>query len=349
MFNPDPNRCNLLTPTRLDYTIPTTSSFFGNDSPQQIPSYQTTSSADNSGVFSFRTQLPYQIQLTQPQAHPVLSIASFPSASSNSAPFFSHHPLAFSVYPLIPQNRMLETQGSDGGSSFSVQPNIPTLNTTSSYEALSHPSARINCPLTDCLLCKKGPPANLAKSPSWISMLRVVLFCLSNSEQNANKEYFSLKDDVYDFIIVHWHLLCGSKSYKGRSWHKQVQDILSHTKDIFESGVNELGQKGFWRLKVQDDPWGTRNIFARRKGSKPSTGIPTPGPLVRIRASNSHIDASRAYRNSEKQDNSNETMDNDQSNDSDGQDEVTLHKRRRFTDTPGSDSDYELEGDESDD
>lgn len=54
-------------------------------------------------------------------------------------------------------------------------------------------------------------------------MLRIALFCLSSGVQNSEKEYFSLKDDIYDFIIAHWHLLCGSKSYKGRSWHKQVR------------------------------------------------------------------------------------------------------------------------------
>eukprot|EP01112_Ceratiomyxa_fruticulosa_P014384 TRINITY_DN4111_c2_g1_i3.p1 TRINITY_DN4111_c2_g1~~TRINITY_DN4111_c2_g1_i3.p1 ORF type:complete len:303 (-),score=51.56 TRINITY_DN4111_c2_g1_i3:116-1024(-) len=243
----------------------------------------------------------------------------FPSSPSllYSAPSLSHSQLAFSAYPLIFQYQ------SSGGP---PQSTLPTLNNSSSYETLANPSTPTKCLLTDCLLCKKGPPGNIARSPTWVSMLRVVLFTLSSNKENASKEYFSLKDDVYDFIVAHWPLLCGSKTYKGRSWHKQVQDILSHSKEVFESGVNKLGEKGYWKLKINQDPWKSHNIL--RGKSKSNTR--TSSSLVR-NASDSHVDACHAYKRGEKN-KSREISDNSES-------EVeVLQKRRKFTESTKSET-----------
>eukprot|EP01112_Ceratiomyxa_fruticulosa_P019837 TRINITY_DN6589_c0_g1_i2.p1 TRINITY_DN6589_c0_g1~~TRINITY_DN6589_c0_g1_i2.p1 ORF type:complete len:346 (+),score=74.02 TRINITY_DN6589_c0_g1_i2:128-1165(+) len=286
--------------------------------------------------------LPIRSQPIQTQIHPIPLLVQTPNIPSNtstlfplvpilySGPIFSQVPLAFSTYPPILPNQAAQCSGGP------PQLILPTLNTSSSYETLANPSTPTKCPLVDCLLCKKGPPASLARSPSWISMLRMVLFCLSSSEQNADNEYFSLKDDVYEFIVIHWRLLCGSKTYKGRSWHKQVQDTLSHTKDVFESGANKVGQKGFWKLKMNDDPWTTRKIVRGSK-AKSNTTIQTSSSSSNLArsTSDSHINARRAYKRGEKNARNGES-------DSDYQNEG-LQKRRRFPDGASSKTDLDLE------
>eukprot|EP01112_Ceratiomyxa_fruticulosa_P015820 TRINITY_DN4707_c0_g4_i1.p1 TRINITY_DN4707_c0_g4~~TRINITY_DN4707_c0_g4_i1.p1 ORF type:complete len:511 (+),score=119.19 TRINITY_DN4707_c0_g4_i1:376-1908(+) len=138
-----------------------------------------------------------------------------------------------------------------------------------SYSRLSTDSTKVSCSLSDCVLCQRGPPVCLVRSPTWILILRVVLFSLGKCHNHDHKGFFSLKLDIYNFVTTHWPLLCGSKNYRGKSWHKQVQDVLSHTKDVFESGVGMFGQKGYWRLKITDDPWvSQRKFFTRNRKSK---------------------------------------------------------------------------------
>ncbi|EFA75253.1 hypothetical protein PPL_11328 [Heterostelium album PN500] len=57
------------------------------------------------------------------------------------------------------------------------------------------------------------------------------------------------------FIECHWELLSLDKK-KCDNWHKQIQDMLSHSKTTFESGSGSLGQNGFWKLRDgKIDPW----------------------------------------------------------------------------------------------
>jgi hypothetical protein len=55
-------------------------------------------------------------------------------------------------------------------------------------------------------------------------------------------------------MLAHWDTLCSSKDPK-HNWKKQVQDMLSHSKNVFESGSGLYKQNGFWRLKHTEDPW----------------------------------------------------------------------------------------------
>eukprot|EP01132_Coremiostelium_polycephalum_P005204 gene5204-6480_t len=71
--------------------------------------------------------------------------------------------------------------------------------------------------------------------------------------QNREKEFFSLKKDVYSFVLNHWDLLCPKKS-RSFKWKKQIQDALSHSK-VFKSGIQKLGCNGFWKLKSLTSPW----------------------------------------------------------------------------------------------
>jgi len=69
-----------------------------------------------------------------------------------------------------------------------------------------------------------------------------------------DKKYFSLRVDVYQFVIDHWSRICASKK-RSENWKKQLQDTLSHNKKLFVSGYEQYKQNGFWGLKQIIDPW----------------------------------------------------------------------------------------------
>ncbi|KYR01227.1 hypothetical protein DLAC_02345 [Tieghemostelium lacteum] len=112
------------------------------------------------------------------------------------------------------------------------------------------------CYLSKCALCERGQPPLLLKTPTWASIMRVVFYCLHLEYQD--KEYFSLKTDVYEFMTCHWDKLYINKK-RSDNWRKQVQDMLSHSKNVFESGLEKVKQNGYWKLKYTSDPWVIRN------------------------------------------------------------------------------------------
>ncbi|GAM20139.1 hypothetical protein SAMD00019534_033140 [Acytostelium subglobosum LB1] len=108
------------------------------------------------------------------------------------------------------------------------------------------------CHFISCLLCQNGKPSLLEKHPTWAAIMRVVFYTLADSM--PEKAFYSLKSDVYSFMQAHWELL-GLDKKKSNNWHKQIQDMLSHSKAVFESGSEVLGQYGFWRLRHLTDPF----------------------------------------------------------------------------------------------
>lgn len=57
------------------------------------------------------------------------------------------------------------------------------------------------CQLSSCLLCTRGVPGLLIRSPTWASIMRVVFYCLQ--QDNTAKQFFNLKTDVYGFMTTH--------------------------------------------------------------------------------------------------------------------------------------------------
>eukprot|EP01133_Synstelium_polycarpum_P006253 gene6253-7250_t len=139
----------------------------------------------------------------------------------------------------------------------------------------SSPNTPQVCALGRCLLCERGQPTMLLKTPTWASIMRVVFYTLHT--EHPEKLYFSLKNDVYDFMTSHWDRLYIGKK-RSDNWRKQVQDMLSHSKTVFESGMDKIKQNGFWRLKVFSDPWEfqEREVAVSQLGvGSPSTNEPT--------------------------------------------------------------------------
>ncbi|KAF2069724.1 hypothetical protein CYY_008954 [Polysphondylium violaceum] len=166
------------------------------------------------------------------------------------------------IYPSYQQCNIVPNQDLNNNSNRSSSP-VPN----------SPPAPQI-CTLTKCPLCQRGQPPLLLKTPTWASIMRVVFYSLH--QEYPEKEYFSLKTDVYDYMTSHWEKLCISRK-RSDNWRKQVQDMLSHSKNVFESGLEKVKQNGFWRLKYNSDPWiiakendlnnSSNGIFSKKRGN----------------------------------------------------------------------------------
>ncbi|EGG16492.1 hypothetical protein DFA_09030 [Cavenderia fasciculata] len=123
------------------------------------------------------------------------------------------------------------------------------------------------CTFKECLLCKRGSPFVNNQSPTWACIMRIVFYCLQI--EMPQKPFLNLKTDVYGFMTAHWHLLCLDKK-RSDNWHKQIQDMLSHSKNLFESGMDTYKQNGYWRMKQISDPWDeikSKKVLTKRKRS----------------------------------------------------------------------------------
>lgn len=118
----------------------------------------------------------------------------------------------------------------------------------------------------DCMLCTRTAPPILSKCHTWAWIMRVVFYSLR--DRYPEKKFFSLKNDVYEYMMNHWGTL-GLDRKPSANWHKQIQDMLSHSRNIFESGMTHFKQNGFWRLKDLEDPWTARPDTPRPPSTTP--------------------------------------------------------------------------------
>ncbi|EGG21743.1 hypothetical protein DFA_01629 [Cavenderia fasciculata] len=199
---------------------------------------------------------------TSCSVHDLLVPTSSPSSTS-MPPLKYHHTTSKSNHQFIHNN---------------INNNSPAKNRKTYLTNPTSLSTTGQCTFDDpCLLCRRGTPILLTKTATWASIMKVVFFTLADSL--PHKTYYSLKSDVYGFMDHHWDILSLNKK-KSTNWHKQIQDMLSHSKIIFESGVELLGQNGFWRLKHLSDPWleGVISGYGNQTSSPSSSTIQPPSP-----------------------------------------------------------------------
>lgn len=134
--------------------------------------------------------------------------------------------------------------------------------------------------LCECMLCTRSAPIILSKCHTWAWIMRVVFYSLR--DRYPEKKFFSLKNDVYEYMMNHWNILgldrkrMSSPSplfvtlplprpptspeltlstplfslfpfhLASANWHKQIQDMLSHSRNIFESGMTHFKQNGMF-------------------------------------------------------------------------------------------------------
>ncbi|EFA86731.1 hypothetical protein PPL_00536 [Heterostelium album PN500] len=210
------------------------------------------------------------------------SINPFSVYSSSGGQPYSPSPLSLSSdsnfsnfsssVPTSPNMRYL----SSSQDSTTTTTTTTTSTTNSSDEEKKRPPwiPITDCKYNNCLVCLRGPPSILHKCPTWSTIMRVVFYTLSNSF--PERKFFNLRNDVYSWMVDHWNILLDFKKDNNinssffsffieeeNNWRKQVQDMLSHSKNLFESGTEEYKQNGYWRLKLtmDTDPWTIKKPF----------------------------------------------------------------------------------------
>ncbi|ELP92128.1 hypothetical protein EIN_380750 [Entamoeba invadens IP1] len=102
-----------------------------------------------------------------------------------------------------------------------------------------------------CTLCKKSQFFSVANPKMKTTRLSILilrsLHCL-----NPQKDFFSLKTDIYNFITDHWNLLGKLKLFQSVNWKKNILDAFNHCSQI-ESGLESSKGRGFYRLKKEDE------------------------------------------------------------------------------------------------
>ncbi|GAM24297.1 hypothetical protein SAMD00019534_074720 [Acytostelium subglobosum LB1] len=130
-------------------------------------------------------------------------------------------------------------------------PSSPSGPPKEAYEA-SPAVGGVGCGGNDpCQVCTSGAPSCLMSRLSWSTILWVVFYSLK--KQIKQREFFSLRRDVYGYVLHHWDMLCPSKN-RQHNWKKQIQDALSHS-PFFLSGQQKVGCNGYWKLKKYVNPW----------------------------------------------------------------------------------------------
>eukprot|EP01132_Coremiostelium_polycephalum_P008009 gene8009-9854_t len=196
---------------------------------------------------------------------PSQSVPSSPPAFGKSMKFHNYSKSSSASNPSSPTATSFSPSSSYSNllpSSPSSSPSVKSQN--SSHHNNNNSNNPVHCTLNECLLCQRGQPDILVKSPTWASIMRVVFFTLHN--EMKEKQFFSLKSDVYEFMTTHWDVLCLNKK-RSDNWHKQIQDMLSHSKNIFESGMDKYKQNGFWRLKQISSPHLFDDLATRKRSS----------------------------------------------------------------------------------
>ncbi|ELP94101.1 hypothetical protein EIN_184580 [Entamoeba invadens IP1] len=108
-----------------------------------------------------------------------------------------------------------------------------------------------NCP---CLVCTRTDDLKRLKS-CWASIVKVVFYSLQTLF--PNKEFFSLKRDVYPYVEVHRKLLSQIRLIGSKNWKKKLLDAISHTKG-FVSLMD--GSNGSWKMSPSIDPFPPSNF-----------------------------------------------------------------------------------------
>eukprot|EP01113_Clastostelium_recurvatum_P011067 TRINITY_DN15577_c0_g1_i7.p1 TRINITY_DN15577_c0_g1~~TRINITY_DN15577_c0_g1_i7.p1 ORF type:complete len:639 (+),score=129.27 TRINITY_DN15577_c0_g1_i7:164-1918(+) len=192
---------------------------------------------------------------------PPTTASSEPSSITHHATY--HHTTSSSAPSTGIPSYQSPLEPSHGG-------NIPLVDNSDS--GCSSPLlSPVECVLPHCEICERGQPSVLVRTPTWASIMRVVFYTLQKGY--PDKMYFNLKTDVYGFMTAHWDVLCMNKK-RSDNWHKQIQDMLSHSKNLFESGMDKYKQNGYWRMKQCVDPW---TIKKERK----STASPSPAEFAK--------------------------------------------------------------------
>ncbi|KAL7717037.1 Uncharacterized protein QTN25_005629 [Entamoeba marina] len=101
-----------------------------------------------------------------------------------------------------------------------------------------------------CCLCRKSQFFQY-QNPKIKNTRVCILILKSLKSLNPHQDYFSMKDDIYNFIYDHWWLLEKVGIFKKIQWKKSILDAFNHCSSI-ESGKEVNNKRGFYRLKIDN-------------------------------------------------------------------------------------------------
>ncbi len=106
-------------------------------------------------------------------------------------------------------------------------PSMTLRSSTSSSNSPSTTSSSTSCTpsqdVCDCMLCTRPTPIILTKCHTWAWIMRVVFYSLR--DRFPEKKFFSLKNDVYEYMMNHWSAL-------GLDRKRMLLSLLPHLKHI---------------------------------------------------------------------------------------------------------------------
>ncbi|GAM28592.1 hypothetical protein SAMD00019534_117680 [Acytostelium subglobosum LB1] len=132
----------------------------------------------------------------------------------------------------------------------------------STSKSTSSGGSNKQCRTPFCIVCEQGPPKSFQKgTPIWSQILHLVLYSLaessrlslaqqgnrSRSDMPLRKKYFHLRDEIYEYIQIHWDIIC--KRERIQNWKHTIGMTLSHYQGLFKSGYDVFHNTGYWCLK----------------------------------------------------------------------------------------------------
>ena len=104
-----------------------------------------------------------------------------------------------------------------------------------------------------CLLCKMKMVVLQNKYIPWITLSRI--FYLSLMSLHPEKQYFSVKTVIPNYIKSHWEILSKLTQFNdGAKWRKSMLDSINPSR-FFQSGKDHFKISGYWKLKDTSIPF----------------------------------------------------------------------------------------------
>jgi len=126
----------------------------------------------------------------------------------------------------------------------------------------------------------KGPPPSFSKgTPIWAQILHLVLYALTESAKvnvvgspkMKVKRYFHLRDDIYEYISIHWDVICRRERIK--NWRHTIGMTLSHYQNLFQNGYHIYQNTGYWSMKDNvPSPYSIDGLMEGSPSSSSSSG-----------------------------------------------------------------------------
>ncbi|ELP91626.1 hypothetical protein EIN_205930 [Entamoeba invadens IP1] len=117
----------------------------------------------------------------------------------------------------------------------------------------------------NCALCRQF--TLVQQVPKIKTTKLCVLILLSLQDLYNDKEYFSLKTDIFVFIKSHWDVLNKFKQFKQPNWKKAILDAFNHCTSI-QSGKGVYKTRGFYKLKPEERMFGFEEFSEKTQMKK---------------------------------------------------------------------------------